>query len=73
MYKNRLTLWEMLKDENKELIEQSREEYPYMTESCIASLKNATFVIDLTVGQLDNLTMLCEYTDWNKVYKLFNN
>lgn len=72
MCKNRLTLWEALKDEYKELIEQSREEYPYMTESCIKSLKKETYVIDLTVSQLDSLTMLCDTNDWNKVYQLFN-
>ena len=68
----RLTLWERLKDENKQLVEQSREEYPHMTESCIMSLKQETYVIDLTVSQLDNITMLCNTHDWNKIYELFN-
>jgi|14_taG_2_1085336.scaffolds.fasta_scaffold36237_1 hypothetical protein len=72
MCTNRLTLWEKLKDENKKFIEQSREEYPFMTESCIKNLKNTTFVMDLTVAQLDSVTMLCGSTDWNKVYNLFN-
>jgi hypothetical protein len=72
MYKNRLTLWEKMKDEHRESILSSKDEYPHMTASVIKSLENNTYVIDLNVGELDSVTMLCNTDDWNKIFELFN-
>ena len=68
----RLTLWETIKDEHRESILSSKDEYPYITASVIKSLENNTYVIDLTVGELDSVTMLCNTDDWNKIFELFN-
>lgn len=73
------SLFEQLRPELKEILEQEKNDYPYSIDDIINTLKNKEYVSDVTIGESFKIMKYlnvgqdgCGGIDINKLFEIFN-